>query len=80
LESLNGNVDADGKIIFDWIFIKYNARMWIVFICLRVVSSGGLYNETSSLAKGRAFLAQLCDHQLHKEGWLRPFASLSSIG
>jgi hypothetical protein len=31
---------VDGRIILEWIFKKYFARVWTGFICLRIGTSG----------------------------------------
>jgi hypothetical protein len=37
-----GEVSAHGKIILKWVLMKYDVRVWIRFIWLRIGISGGV--------------------------------------
>ena len=37
-----GDPGVDGRIIFRWIFRKWDAGIWVGMICLRTETGGGL--------------------------------------
>jgi hypothetical protein len=44
------DLGIDRNIILEWILAKYVGRLWAAFICLRIATSGGLFEHSDEVS------------------------------